>query len=383
MSEEKTTNKEATTSPDAPEKESNIAEEKKKRDPVKLWTGIVVGLCIAIFIGHILADKYTPYTSNGRVEAFVVPIVPQVSGPLTRVNVSNNQFVSADQVLAVIDSANYELAVRRAQADLQQATQTSEADIASVTTAQAKVAEAEANLLNAEVKGARIIKLSKKGAASMSRADDARSSIEAKKAKLASALSELEKAKSNLGSTGRDNARVRSALVALETAQLDLHRSSIRAPSDGIITNLTIDVGQYAGTGSPVMTFIASKFVWIQADMRENCLLNIKKNNPVELVLDAAPGRLFKGEVMSVGYGVADSAGNTLGGLTTVQSTQGWLRQPQHMPVLIRFSDIENAKGALRAGGQVNVIIYTGNHAILNTIGRLWIRMISLLSHIY
>ncbi len=323
MAGEKTTDTEATPSPDAPEKEEANAPEEKKRDPIKLWTGIVVVLCILIFIGHVLADKYTPYTSNGRVEAFVVPIVPQVSGPLTRVNVSNNQFVSADQVLAVIDSANYELAVRRAQADLQQATQTSEADIASVTTAQARVAEAEANLQNAEVKGERIIKLSKKGAASMSRADDARSNIEANKAKLASARSELEKAKSNLGSTGQDNARVRSALVALETAQLDLHRSSLRAPSDGIITNLTVDVGQYAATGAPIMTFIASGFVWVQADMRENCLVNIAKENPVELILDAAPGRLFKGEVMSVGYGVEDSAGNTVGSLTTVQPSQG------------------------------------------------------------
>ena len=113
MSEEKTTDKGNNPSPDAPEKESVTSEEKNKRDPIKLWTNIVVGLCIAIFIGHILADKYTPYTSNGRVEAFVVPIVPQVSGPLTRVNVTNNQFVSADQVLAVIDSATYELAVRR------------------------------------------------------------------------------------------------------------------------------------------------------------------------------------------------------------------------------------------------------------------------------
>ncbi|MEA2116188.1 MAG: biotin/lipoyl-binding protein, partial [Thermodesulfobacteriota bacterium] len=221
MADEKTTDKETTPSPDDPEKENTSApEEKKKRDPIKLWTGIVVAFCIVIFIGHILADKYTPYTSNGRVEAFVVPIVPQVSGALTRVNVTNNQFVSADQILAVIDSAKYELAVRRAQADLQQATQTSEADIAAVSTAQAGVAEAEANLHNAEVKGERIIKLSKKGAASMSRADDARSSIAANKAKLASARSELEKARFNLGSTGQDNARVRSALAALETAQL-------------------------------------------------------------------------------------------------------------------------------------------------------------------
>ena len=384
MADEKTTDKEATPSPDAPEKEeSNAPAEKKKRDPIKLWTFIVVASCIALFIGHILADKYTPYTSNGRVKAFIVPIVPQVSGPLTKVNVTNDQFVSAGQILAVIDSAKYELVVRRAQADLQQATQTSEADIAAVSTAQAGVAEAEANLHNAEVKGERIIKLSKKGAASMSRADDARSSIAANKAKLASARSELEKARFNLGSTGPDNARIRSALVALETAQLDLHRSSIRAPSDGVITNLTVDVGQYAAVGAPIMTFITTGFVWIQADMRENCLVNIARNNPVELVLDAAPGRLFNGEVMSVGYGVADNASNTLGSLTTVQPTQGWLRQAQYIPVLIRFSDVDTVKGVLRAGGQVNVIIYTGNHAILNSIGRLWIRMISLLSHLY
>lgn len=383
MSEEQTTDKEIISSSDGSEQEANGTEGKKRVDPVKLWTIIVVGICITLFIGHIFADKYTPYTSNGRVETFVVPIVPQVSGPLTKVNVVNNQFVSAGQVLAVIDSAKYELAVRRAQAELQQATQTSEVDIASVTTAQARVAEAEANLRNAEVKGARIIKLSKQGAASMSRADDARSSIEAKRAKLASARSELEKAKSNLGNTGQDNAGIRSALAALETAQLDLHRSSIRAPSDGIITNLTIDVGQYAAAGSPVMTFIASRFVWIQADMRENCLVNIKNNDPVELVLDAAPGRLFKGAVMSVGYGVTDSSSAPLGSLATIQPSQGWLRQPQLMPVLIRFSNIETAKGVVRAGGQVNVIIYTGNHALLNSIGRGWIRMISVLSHIY
>lgn len=381
MSAGKPTQEEKPETPETSSEEAK-AETAKKTSPVRLWTGAAVALCIAIFVGHVLADKYTPYTSNGRIEAYVVPIVPQVSGALTRVNVTNNQFVTGDQVLAVIDSAKYELAVRRAKADLQQATQTSEADVSGVSTAQAKVAEAEANLKNAEVKGQRIIKLSKQGAASISRADDARSKIEASKAKLASARSELEKAKSNLGGTGQDNARVRSALVALETAQLDLARSSIRAPGDGIITNLTIDVGHYASTGAPLMTFIATRQVWIQADMRENTLLNIKKGNLVELVLDAAPGRVFKGEVMSVGYGVSDNTANSLGGLTTVQPTQGWLRQAQHMPVLIRFAD-DATKGFKRAGGQVNVIIYTGDHMLLNSFGRLWIRMISLLSHLY
>ena len=382
MSSEKTATKEEAPAVDAATVEEEGSAKKKKIDPVSLWTAIVVGLCLLIFCLHVLADKYTPYTSNGRIEAFVVPIVPQVSGSLTSVNVTNNQFVTERQVLAVVDTAKYELAVRRAQADLQLATQTSEADIATVTTAQARVAEAEANLRNAQVKGQRIIKLSKQGAASLSRADDARSRIEGSKAKLASARSELEKAKSNLGKTGEDNAKVRSALTALEIAQLDLRRSTIRAPSDGVITNLTVDVGHYAATGVPVMTFIATKFVWIQADMRENSLLNIKKNDPVELVLDAAPGHVFKGEVVSVGFGVSDNTGNTLGSLTTVQPTQGWLRQAQHLPVLIAFTD-DAAKGFKRVGGQVNVIVYTGNRPLLNTLGRFWIRMISFLSHIY
>jgi len=353
-----------------------------ERDPVKTWTTITLFLCLLIFTGHLLADKYTPYTSNGRIEAYVVPIVPQVSGVLTEVNVENNEVVSSQQLLAVIDSSKYRLAVKKAEADLEKATQASAVDMSGVTTAQARVAEADANLKNAKVKGERIIGLSKKGAASISRADDARTRIEASKAKLASAKSELEKAKSKLGNTGKNNAQVKVAFTALEIAQLDLTRSSITAPSDGVITNLTIDVGQYASTGSPLMTFISTGFVWIQADMRENCLLNVKKGNFVEIVLDAAPGHVFKGEVLSVGFGVSDNVNNTLGGLKTVQPTQGWLRQAQHIPVLIQFSD-EESRGFQRVGGQANVIVYTGKNGILNTLGKIWIRLISFFSHVY
>jgi multidrug resistance efflux pump len=363
--------------------ENPAPQEEKKKDPVKRWALLVIIACFALLTYHVLVDKYTPYTSDARIQAFVVPIVPLVSGPLTRVAVHNNQFVKEGQVLAVIDSAKYELAVKQAEANLQQATQASDADIAAVSAAQAKVEVAQANLRNAEIKGDRIIRLSKKGAASLSRADDARSNIEASRARLKQSRAELNKAKSKLGASGPNNAKVREALVALESARLDLHRSTVRAPSNGIITNLSVDVGQYAGTGSPIMTFIATRFIWIQANLRENCLVNIKENNPVELVLDAVPGKIFHGRVMSIGYGVSDNSGNSLGTLSTVQPNQGWLRQAQFMPVLIRFTDIEQARGHLRAGGQANVIIYTGDHPLLNVLARLWIRVVGLLSNLY
>jgi len=358
-------------------------QEERKKDPVRRWSTIVICACILLLTYHVLTDKFTPYTGNARIEAFVVPIVPLVSGPLTKVEVRNNQFVKQGQILAVIDSAKYELAVKQAEANLQQATQGSDADIAAVSAEQAKVNVAQANLRNAEIKGDRIIRLAKKGAASQSRADDARSSIAANRARLNQALAELEKAKSRLGTPGPGNAKVREALVALESARLDLQRSTVRAPSNGIITNLTVDVGHYGGTGAPIMTFISTRTVWIQADMRENCLVNIREGNPVDLVLDAAPGRIFHGSVMSIGFGVADNSGNTLGALSTVQPRQGWLRQAQYMPVLIRFTNIEQAEDSLRAGGQVNVIIYTGDHVLLNLIARFWIRLVSVFSNLY
>ena len=360
--------------------EQHSAEQSKSG--VKKWTAVVLLICLLLLVLHVLTDKFAPYTSNARIEAFIVPIVPQVSGTLTEVNVENNQLVEEDQVLAVVDSSKYELAVEQAQVNLQLASQTSDVDVSAVASAQAKVAEAEANLSNAEVKGQRIIRLAEKGAASQSRADDARSKIKASQARLESARSELEKAQNKLGGTGRDNANVQQALVTLDNAQLDLYRSTIRAPSDGIISNLLVDIGHYAAAGAPIMTFISVRNVWVQADLRENALANIKAGNQVELVLDAAPGKIFQGEVVSVGYGVADSGRDNLGGLATVKPTQGWLRQAQHIPVLIKFKD-DTARGSMRVGGQVNAQIFTDGHPIMKSIGKVWIRIISVLSHLY
>ena len=375
-----------TTSPPEKKEEAQNTKEQPTADQsksgVKKWTALVLLICMILLVLHVLFDKFTPYTGDARIQAFIVPIVPQVSGSLTEVNVENNQVVTEAQVLAVVDSSKYALAVEQAKANLQLATQTSAVDISAVSSAQAKVAEAEANLSNAQVKGQRIIRLAEQGAASQSRADDSRSKIAASKARLASARSELEKAKNKLGGTGENNANVQQALVALNSAQLDLYRSTIRAPSDGIITNLLVDIGHFAATGKPIMTLISIRNVWVQADIRENALTNVKAGNQVELVLDAAPGKVVPGEVISVGYGVADSAQDNLGGLATVKPTQGWLRQAQHIPVLIKFVDDE-ARGSMRVGGQVNVQIYTDGHPLMKFIGKAWIRIIAFLSHLY
>jgi multidrug resistance efflux pump len=367
--------------PPAPEK---TAKEPKKRDPIKIWTALVFLLLALLLVGHVLSDKYVPYTSDARVQAYVVPLAAEVAGRISKVYVTNNQFVKQGEKLVEIDTEKYKLAVEQAKADLQQAGQVSDADLASVATAQAKVTEAEANLENAKVRGERIIRLAKQGAASQLRADDARSNIASAKARLESARSELQRAKSKLGAVGKNNAQVKLAMANLKKAQLDLQRATVRAPIDGIITNLSVDVGFYANVGSPIMTFISTKDVWIQADLRENCLQNIDPGDPVEFVLDAAPSRAFPGKVRSIVWGVAGSSGSgQLGTLATVQASNQWLRKAQRFPVLVDFTNPEEVKKFLRAGGQANVIIYATDDRFLNSLGRFWIRMIGVFSNLY
>ncbi|HEB81748.1 MAG TPA: HlyD family secretion protein, partial [Gammaproteobacteria bacterium] len=217
---------------------------------------------------------------------------------------------------------------------------------------------------------------------SKARGDKARKAIEKAEADLASARSELEKARQNLGATGDKNPKIRAAIAALKKAQVDLSRTIIRAPSHGGITNLKIDVGHFARVGAPLMTFIEVNDVWIKASLRENSLANIHPGDQVDIALDIAPGRIFTGRVSSVGFAVSYEKGGKVGDLPTVETKTGWLRQAQRFPVYIRFDD-DSSKGLRRYGGQADVQFYTGNHWVINSLGWLWIRLQSWLSYVY
>jgi len=120
---------------------------KPPADPVRKWTFIVLGAAGILLCWYLIPDRITPYTTQARVHALVVPITPQVSGNVTGVPVSNNQVVKAGQVLLQIDRAQYQLAVETAEANLQTARQATGASTASVDAAKAAVSSARANLL--------------------------------------------------------------------------------------------------------------------------------------------------------------------------------------------------------------------------------------------
>ena len=87
-------------------------------------TGIILGILVVLFLWYLVADRLTPYTQNARVRAFVVPIVPEVSGKISEIHVSNNALVKPGELLLQIDPIKYEIAVNSTQAALDLAGQT-------------------------------------------------------------------------------------------------------------------------------------------------------------------------------------------------------------------------------------------------------------------
>jgi multidrug resistance efflux pump len=351
-------------------------------DPVKRITRISLVIIALLFIWYIAADRIAPWTDQAQVQAYVVPIAPQVSGRVIEVNVAQNQEVFPGDVLFKIDPTDYELAVQNAESALELAGQEIGSTTASVATAQAELVEAITHLEHMQTQGKRVFELERKNVLSKADGDKARATIKSAEAQVASARANLEKAKQTLGKEGQENPRLRSAVAALKKAQLDLGRTTVIAPGHGGITNLQLEIGHFANAGQPLLTFIEVDNVWIEANLRENSIANIKPGDSVDIALDAAPGKIFSGKVSSVGFAVENANTGEMGGLATVKSESGWLREAQRFPVIIEFTD-DNVRGYRRLGGQVDVLVYTSNNWLINPLGWLWIRLLSWLSYIY
>ncbi len=218
------------------------------------------------------------------------------------------------------------------------------------------------------------------GALSLADRDAAETSLTGAVEQVASAEADLQTAEQQLGVSGPDNPQVRSAVVALEQAHLNLAFSTIVAPGKGVIESYNVDLGYYASPGQSLAMLITFTDMWIQADFKENNISHMKPGDPVEFVLDVEPGRIFKGTVRSLGYGV-NSGSNERGKLPDVKGTSGWLRDPQRFPVIISL-DNQEIMPYSRLGGQADVVIFTGKHPILNMLGRWRLRINGWLSYL-
>jgi multidrug resistance efflux pump len=375
----------------ADEKDTDIeeteagTEAKALMDPVRRWTLIILGLCAVLMVYYLVADRITPYTTQARVHAVVVPIAPEVSGTVTEVAVSSNQSVVAGDLLFQIDRAKYELAVGNAEVTLEQARQATGVSTANVEAARAQVKTARATLVRAQQDASRLrrIKQEDPGAISERRLESAEATLKISQAQLEAAEASLEKALQDLGEAGEDNSRIMQAQVALDAANLDLSNTEVRAAADGIVTDVRVDRGNFAAAGAAQMTFLATRDVWVQADFTENNLGNIKPGDPVGIVFDALPGKVIKGTVRTTGFGV-QVASAPLGSLPTIDNDREWLRDAQRFSVIVDFElPSEADRMGIRVGAQASVIVYTGSGFLFNTLGRIKMWLESIFTYAY
>ncbi|MFM4940051.1 HlyD family secretion protein [Aeromonas enteropelogenes] len=352
----------------------------------RVATQLLLALIGLSLLWYFAADRLTPYSSQARVQAFVVPIAAQVSGQVQQVLVKNNDDVAQGQPLFEIDPSQYQIALQRARSDYDSVLRSVNAASAGVTAAEASLQAARANRLKAEQDANRQERLYAEdpGAISVRRLEVARATRVQAQSQVKAAEASLIQAKEAAGNSGDKNSQLMSARSAIEKAELDLAHTRVLAPSRGLVTDLRTDVGQFVSAGAPAMTLIAIHDVWISADMTENNLGNLAPGDEVAIVLDVMPGQVFKGRIRSLGNGVSAGNQTAAGSLPTVQNNRDWLRQAQRFPVAIEFDKEELARlQGIRVGGQAEVLVYSGDNWLMNGLGALFIRLMSLLSYLY
>lgn len=349
--------------------------------------GLILLLGMALAVGlHIAMDRHTPFTSQARVNANVVPLAAEVAGPVEAVHVRDNQLVLRGQPLFTISDQNYALALANAQASLVATRRELASQDQAIAAAEASRAIALTEMERARIDAARFQRVYEEdsGAISVRRLETAQASYKQAVARVQAADAQVAQARVARGSTGADNDRLLSARSAVAKAELDVGRTTVRAPGAGLVTDLQLDRGQFAAAGSPVLSFIAIHDAWVTADLTENNLGNVAPGQPVEILLDVLPGRILNGKVLSVSRGVSSSGPSRPGSLATVNNDRDFLRQAQRFPVRIGFQGLTADEVVrLRQGGQASAIVYTGDNPLLNALGRLWIRAAGLLSYAY
>ena len=347
---------------------------------------VVVGLILGSLLWYFAADRLTPYTSQARVQAFVVPVAAEVAGKILKVHVRNDDQVEAGQTLFEIDPSQYRIALQRSRSDYDAIRYSVNASSAAVEAARASLQAAQANRDKADKDAMRQERLYEEdpGTISVRRLEGAQATRIQARAQEKAAEADLRRAQEVAGAGGDENAQLISARSAVEKAELDLTRTRVLAPARGVVTDLRTDVGHFAQAGAPLLTLIAVHDLWISAEMTENNLGNIQVGNEVAIVLDVMPGEVLKGRIRSLGSGVSSGQQAQPGTLPQVENSRDWLRQAQRFPVAVEFDPAERERlRGVRVGGQAEVMVFTGDRPLMNFLGRVYIRLMSLLSYLY
>jgi len=288
-----------------------------------------------------------PRTDDAISRANIIGIAPRVSGPIIKLNVSDNQFVKGGDLLFEIDPADFQLNVDRAKSALDaldqqiEVAKTQDAQLKyQVKAAEAAVRQATAQRDQAADTLHRLEPLLPKGYATKEQVDEARTKVASLDAEVAQANEKLNEATVAVSSLATRQAQRPGAVAALGTAQLELSYTRIYAPFDGQVVGLNISEGAYAHAGVEVFAFLDSRKWYVLANFRERQLQNIRPGMRAEVYLLSNPDRRFQGIVQGISPAVQSQQSDVdVKGVPFVKQALDWVRLAQRFPVRI---EIEN-----------------------------------------
>lgn len=300
-------------------------------------------------------------TEDAYVQQDRVSVMPEVSGQIARVDVAENEQVTAGQTLFTIDDASYRNAVEQAEARLASARLEVERLKAVYQEAVAEAANARDSLATAETQDERQQALRKSGVVSQSVADDSALKLQIARGNATKAASAVLSAKAALAGNAEiatdAHPEVLQALAELHAAQIDLQRTVVVAPADGVISQTDrLQQGQYVTPATAVVSLVATGESWIEANYKETELTHMQPGQPVEITVDTYGSHALRGEVASIGAGT----GAEFALIPAQNATGNWVKVVQRVPVRIAL-DAGQEVPTLRSGMSASVSVDTGH----------------------
>lgn len=299
-------------------------------------------------------------TENAYIKAHLVEVAPQVSGPIDDIAVTENQPVKRGQLLVEIDPKPYQVALAQAKAEQRQTRSDIETLKANYQEKQAQLTKARNDLAYADREYQRQLTLSNRHLNSASQLDAARHEQDSAKQQVLALNFQLQSIRASLNGNPNLPAEqypdYKAAEAKVEQAQLNLDHTRVTAPFDGIASQ-TPNEGAYASAGHPIISVVANRDVWVEANFKETDLTWMHPGNPVTIDVDTYPGHTWKGEVESI----AQATGSEFSVLPAQNATGNWVKVVQRIPVRIRLQPAPN-QPVLRAGMSVDVDVDTGYH---------------------
>ena len=364
-----------TPDPQIESSETDQAMKTKRKRLLSILAVILIIIALVYSIYHLVFGQ-TVSTDNAYVGAETAEITSMVSGQVAEVKVSDTQQVKQGDVLAIVDPRDAQIALAQAQAELAKAkrqyTQSSanSSSLSSqimisgddINSAKAQVAQSQVAQQQAQQEFDRRNKLSASGAISkeeftksQSALDNAQANLKVAQAALAQAESKRKAAQSNLDANealikGASQSSTPDVLVAqakVEQAQLDLQRTEIRAPLDGVVARRSIQVGQRVAPGSILMRIVPINQLYVDANFKESQLEKVRVGQTVTLTSDLYGDDVeYHGKVI----GFSGGTGSAFALIPAQNATGNWIKVVQRLPVRIQLDSKDLEKYPLRVG---------------------------------